>query len=75
MPPAEVTGLPVLDALIAGDTAAANSYIAHLILPVAVMTVAHSAILVKSLVLALDAEIDSPATRFRIASGAPRGCS
>ncbi len=72
MPPTEVTGFPVLDAFIAGDTAAANSCIAHLILPVAVMTVSHSAILVKSLVLALDTEIDSPATRFRIASGAPR---
>lgn len=72
LPPAEVTGFPILDAVIAGDTAAANSYIAHLILPVAVMTVSHSAILVKSLVLALDTEIDSPATRFRIASGAPR---
>ncbi|QMU21625.1 ABC transporter permease [Gordonia rubripertincta] len=72
LPPNEVTGFPILDAFIAGDTAAANSYISHLILPVAVMTVSHSAILVKSLVLALDTEIDSPATRFRIASGAPR---
>ncbi|MCG7633536.1 ABC transporter permease [Gordonia McavH-238-E] len=72
MPPAEVTGFPVLDALIAGDTAAANSYASHLILPVAVMVVSHSAILLKSLVLGLDTEIDDAATRFRIASGAPR---
>ncbi|WP_244970800.1 ABC transporter permease [Gordonia jinghuaiqii] len=72
MPPAQVTGFPIFDAFLAGDTAAADSYISHLILPVAVMVVAHTAILVKSLVLALDTEIDSPATRFRIASGAPR---
>lgn len=72
MPPAEVTGFPILDAFIAGDADAANSYISHLILPVAVMVVSHTAILVKSLILALDTEIDNPATRFRIASGAPR---
>jgi len=72
MPPAEVTGFPILDAFIAGDAEAANSYISHLILPVAVMVVSHTAILVKSLILALDTEIDNPATRFRIASGAPR---
>ncbi|WP_168706522.1 ABC transporter permease [Gordonia paraffinivorans] len=72
MPPAEVTGFPILDAFIAGDAETANSYISHLILPVAVMVVSHTAILVKSLILALDTEIDNPATRFRIASGAPR---
>lgn len=72
MPPPQVTGFPIVDALLAGDNAAASSYAAHLILPVTVMVVAHSAILVKSLILALDTEIDSPATRFRIASGAPR---
>ncbi|WP_168699841.1 ABC transporter permease [Gordonia paraffinivorans] len=72
MPPAEVTGFPILDAFIAGDAEAANSYISHLILPVAVMVVSHTAILVKSLILALDTEIDNPATRFRIASGSPR---
>ncbi|WP_279103724.1 ABC transporter permease [Gordonia paraffinivorans] len=72
MPPAEVTGFPILDAFIAGDAEAANSYISHLILPVAVMVVSHTAVLVKSLILALDTEIDNPATRFRIASGAPR---
>ena len=36
------------------------------------MVVSHTAVLVKSLILALDTEIDNPATRFRIASGAPR---
>ncbi|GAB23553.1 putative ABC transporter permease protein [Gordonia polyisoprenivorans NBRC 16320 = JCM 10675] len=72
MPPPQVTGFPILDALIAGDMPAASSYVAHLFLPVVVMVVAHSAILVKTLILSLDKEIDSPATRFRIASGAPR---
>ncbi len=48
MPPPQVTGFPILDALIAGDMPAASSYVAHLFLPVVVMVVAHSAILVKT---------------------------
>ncbi|GAB91036.1 ABC transporter permease [Gordonia rhizosphera] len=72
MAPPKVTGFPILDSLLAGDTAAMNSYVSHLILPVAVMVFAHAAIMVKTTILALDKEIDSPATRFRIASGAPR---
>ncbi|MDV7999877.1 ABC transporter permease [Rhodococcus sp. IEGM 1408] len=70
--PPTVTGFPVLDALIAGDTQSAGSYMAHLFLPVVVMVVAHSALLTKTLVEALDVEVASPATKFRIASGAPR---
>ncbi|MCM0620139.1 ABC transporter permease [Nocardioides bruguierae] len=70
--PDDVTGFPVLDALIAGDTAAASSYVSHLVLPVIVMVVAHTPILMKSLVLGLQGAIDDPSTRFRIAAGAPR---
>lgn len=70
--PPFVTGFPVLDALIVGDTPAAASYMEHLVLPVFVMVVAHTALLMKSLVLSLDDAVDDPATRFRIASGARR---
>ncbi|WP_208856937.1 ABC transporter permease [Rathayibacter oskolensis] len=70
--PPRTTGFPVLDALIAGDVAAAQSGVAHLVLPVIVMVVAHTPILMKTLIVGLDAAIDDPATRFRIASGAPR---
>ncbi len=70
--PDRVTGFPVLDAIIAGDGAAVGSYISHLTLPVAVMVVAHTALLMKMLIPSLDQAIDDPATRFRVASGAPR---
>lgn len=70
--PPTVTGFPILDAFIVGDPQAAGSYAAHLFLPVVVMVVAHSALLTKTLVEALDVEVASPATKFRIASGAPR---
>ncbi|PZE76590.1 ABC transporter permease [Curtobacterium sp. MCBD17_019] len=70
-PPA-VTNFPMIDALIAGDTAAFLSYAGHLALPVIVMVVAHSPLLIKMLIINLDDAIDDPATRFRIASGASR---
>jgi len=70
--PPQVTGFPMLDALLAGDGAAFSSYAQHLVLPVIVMVVAHTPILMKMLILSLDAAIDDPATKFRVASGAPR---
>jgi ABC-type dipeptide/oligopeptide/nickel transport system permease component len=70
--PPQVTGFTMLDALIAGDMAAFTSYAQHLVLPVIVMVVAHTPILMKMLILSLDTAIDDPATKFRVASGAPR---
>ncbi|WJL94775.1 ABC transporter permease [Microbacterium sp. ET2] len=70
--PPQVTGFPILDALITGDTAAAASYASRLALPVIVMMVAHAPLLMKTLIINLDHAIDEPSTRFRIASGAPR---
>lgn len=72
MAPPSVTGFPVLDALLAGDFTAAGSYVSHLVLPVIVMVVAHTALLMKMLILSLNEAIDEPATKFRVASGAPR---
>lgn len=70
--PPPITGLSLLDALIAGDLMAFGSYLEHLALPVIVMVVAHTAILMKTMIPSLDTAIDAPSTRFRIASGAPR---
>ncbi|GAB6902577.1 ABC transporter permease [Kineosporia succinea] len=70
-PPA-TTNFPILDALLAGDTVAAASYVSHLVLPVLVMVFAHTPLLMKMLILSLDESIDDPATKFRVASGAPR---
>ncbi len=43
----------------------------HLALPILVMVFAHSAVMLKQLLSGLEAELDSPATLFRIATGAP----
>ncbi|MWV48759.1 ABC transporter permease subunit [Rathayibacter sp. VKM Ac-2803] len=70
--PPRTTGFPILDALLVGDLPAAQSGAEHLVLPVIVMVVAHTPILMKTLIVGLDTAIDDPATRFRIASGARR---
>ncbi|MFT4011534.1 MAG: ABC transporter permease [Nocardioidaceae bacterium] len=68
-PPA-ITNFPLLDALLNGDLVALSDELAHLLLPVAVMAVAHSALLVRLLVAGLDEAIDAAPTKFRIATGA-----
>ncbi|OLM19449.1 MULTISPECIES: ABC transporter permease [unclassified Pseudonocardia] len=70
--PDTVTGFTLLDALLTGNGEAFASLAGHLLLPVLVMIAAHSAILIKMLLVGLDEAIDAPATRFRIATGAPR---
>jgi peptide/nickel transport system permease protein len=70
--PDTITGLPFLDAILSGDRDAMASMAAHLVLPVAVMTVAHAPALLKVLLADLDQSIDAAPTRFRIASGARR---
>jgi ABC-type dipeptide/oligopeptide/nickel transport system permease component len=72
MAPPHVTGFPMLDSIIAGNTADLASYASHLVLPVIVLVLADSPILIKQLILGLDEAIDDPATKFRIASGASR---
>ncbi|MFZ2176341.1 MAG: ABC transporter permease [Rhodococcus sp. (in: high G+C Gram-positive bacteria)] len=69
--PPRVTGSPLIDSLLGGNTAQAVSVIQHLALPLAVIVVAHSAILTKSLVNSLDSAIDEAPTKFRVATGAP----
>jgi ABC-type dipeptide/oligopeptide/nickel transport system permease component len=70
-PPA-VTHFPFLDTLINGDPALVRSAAAHLVLPVAAMTVAYAPYLMKQLILGLEREVDAGSTRFRIAAGAGR---
>jgi ABC-type dipeptide/oligopeptide/nickel transport system permease component len=68
--PEEITGFPMLDALLAGDSAALGSYAEHLVLPVIVMVCAHSALIMKMLLISLEEAINEPSTKFRVASGA-----
>lgn len=68
--PPPVTHMPFVDALLSGDAAAVKSMITHLVLPIGVMVVALSPVLLKLLIADLEASLDAPPTRFRIASGA-----
>jgi ABC-type dipeptide/oligopeptide/nickel transport system permease component len=70
--PDAVTNFPLLDALIAGDFVAFSDMLAHLMLPVTVMAIAHSALLVKLLTSGLDEAMEASPTKFRIATGASR---
>lgn len=70
--PVVVTGFPLLDALLTGDLQVIGSMLMHLVLPITAMVVANSAVLLRLLCAGLDTELERPATRFRIATGAPR---
>ena len=70
--PPVVTGFPFLDALLSGNPAVIGSAAAHLVLPLAAMTIAYTPYLMKQLIPGLAEQLDAPATRFRIASGAGR---
>lgn len=71
--PTRITGFPLLDTVLQGYWPATASMAGHLVLPVLVMVVAHSALLTRMLLAGLDDAVDHPQTRFRIASGARRG--
>jgi ABC-type dipeptide/oligopeptide/nickel transport system permease component len=71
-PDKSVTGFPLLDAVIAGDTTMFWSIVGHLILPVAVLVIAYTPLLLKIFLRALEEAVDAPPTRFRIAAGASR---
>ena len=67
-----ITGFPFLDTLLQGYWQGAASMAAHLVLPIAVMAVAESAVVVKYLVSGLQGAIQDPATSFRITTGSGR---
>lgn len=70
--PPRVTGSALVDGLLAGDATFLSSVIAHLALPVIVLIISYTPIPLKILLRSLDQEIDAPATRFRISTGASR---
>ena len=71
-PDPPVTGFPLLDALLAGDSAMFGSICAHLVLPVAVLVIANTPLLLKIFLRSLEEAVDAAPTRFRIAAGASR---
>lgn len=70
--PPRVTNLPFIDALLTGDLAVIGSMASHLLLPVTVLVIAHSAVILKLLIAQLDQELHRPATLFRVSTGASR---
>lgn len=71
-PPAR-THLPLIDALLSGYANVIASMLAHLAMPVGVLVAANTPLLLKILIADLEAVLNSPPTRFRIASGAGHG--
>jgi len=70
--PPKVTGFPIMDALLTGDTTLLTSMATHLVLPLVVLVLAYTPLLLKLFIRALEDAVDAPPTRFRIASGASR---
>jgi ABC-type dipeptide/oligopeptide/nickel transport system permease component len=70
--PKRLSGFPLLDALLRGQGTVFLSIVEHLILPVAVLSLANAPILMKLLIRSLQEAVDAPPTRFRIATGASR---
>jgi len=70
--PPKITGFPILDAFLTGDTALLSSMLGHLFLPILVLVLAYTPLLLKLFLRALEDAIDAPPTKFRVASGAAR---
>ncbi|QLQ09200.1 MAG: ABC transporter permease [Nocardioidaceae bacterium] len=71
--PVVVTHFPFLDALLTGDPAIIGSMLAHLVMPVAALVISISAVLLRLLNSQVEVEMQKPATRFRISTGAGIG--
>jgi ABC-type dipeptide/oligopeptide/nickel transport system permease component len=70
--PPKITSFPLADALLSGHLTLFRSMISHLWLPELVLVLAHTPVLTKLFLRGFEDSLDSPATRFRIASGASR---
>jgi peptide/nickel transport system permease protein len=70
--PPKITSFPIVDAVLSGDFTLLQSMVNHLWLPELVLVLAHSPVMLKLFVRGLEDSVDSPATRFRIASGGSR---
>ncbi|RKR73435.1 ABC transporter permease [Frondihabitans australicus] len=67
--PPTVTGFPLIDALIAGDSAVFTSEIAHLWLPCLVLVLAYGPMLVKVLIPSIEAAAGANSTKFLVSTG------
>lgn len=67
--PPRRTGFPLLDSLLAGNTTAFTSMLAHLALPVAALAAYQAPVLARLLTRALDDAVAAPCTAFRVACG------
>ncbi|MDF2443433.1 MAG: peptide/nickel transport system permease protein [Subtercola sp.] len=70
--PKRVTGFPYLDTILTGRFDATASMTEHLVLPLAVLILAQSAILTKILISSLQKSLGTAPTWFRIASGSSK---
>lgn len=70
--PPRITGFPLADAALSGDTVLLASMIQHLWLPVLVLALGSTPTLLKGLLRALHRSRKEDSTLFRIATGAPR---
>jgi peptide/nickel transport system permease protein len=71
-PAPPVTHMPLLDTVLSGSVELFRSAAAHLVLPLIVMVLSHSAVLLKLLTADLEAALTAAPTRFRIACGVSR---
>jgi ABC-type dipeptide/oligopeptide/nickel transport system permease component len=67
--PKTVTGFPLIDALIAGDTQVFTSEIAHLWLPCLVLVLAYGPMLFKVLIPSIESAAGANSTKFLVSTG------
>ncbi|GAA3932162.1 ABC transporter permease [Microbacterium soli] len=70
--PPSFTGFALLDAILAGDLVIIGSILAHLALPVLVLTLGYAPLIMKILIISIESAVDAPATRFRVSTGSSR---
>jgi ABC-type dipeptide/oligopeptide/nickel transport system permease component len=68
--PNPVTRFPFIDAVLTGNPSIVGSMLAHLVMPVGALVVANSGVLLRLLTSQVEIEMQRPATRFRISTGA-----
>jgi ABC-type dipeptide/oligopeptide/nickel transport system permease component len=72
-PPQAVTGMLLIDSVIAGDGDALASHLAHLVLPVVTLTLLYAAPILKMTRSSMDAVLGSGFVRYSRAAGLPTG--
>ncbi len=72
-PPPPVTGMLLIDSLIAGDGEVLRNHLGHLILPVATLTLLYAAPILKMTRSSMDSVLGSGFVRYSRAAGLPTG--